>query len=110
MKETGAFRDGVWSQIDAQAAWPDNWTSECFVAYAWTSGSGSRHVVVVNYAGNQGQCRLKLPFPDLRGTTVRLVDILGTECYVRDGNDLVDNGLYIDLAPWRFNVFALQAV
>jgi hypothetical protein len=110
LKETGAFRDGVWSQIDAQAAWPDNWTSECFVAYAWTSGSGSRHVVVVNYAGNQGQCRLKLPFPDLRGTTVRLVDILGTECYVRDGNDIVDNGLYIDLAPWRFNVFALQAV
>ena len=110
LKETSAFRNGVWSQIDAHAAWLDNWTFECFVAYAWASDSGSRHVVVVNYAGNRGQCRLKLPFPELRGTAVHLVDALATECYLRDGNDLVDNGLYIDLGPWRFNVFELGAV
>ena len=40
---------------------------------------------------------------------MRLTDVMGTEVYDRDGNDLVDNGLYIDHAPWHFNVFELRA-
>ena len=65
--------------------------------------------VVVNYAGNQGQCRLFLPFLELRGRQVRLTDVMGTEVYHRDGSDLADNGLFIDHAPWHFNVFELRA-
>jgi hypothetical protein len=80
-----------------------------FVAFAWAGEHGGRHLVVVNYAGNQGQCRLPLPFPELRGKQVRLTDLMGTEVYDRDGSDLVDTGLYIDHAPWHFNVFELQA-
>jgi glycosidase len=103
------FRDGAWSQVQPQAAWPGNWTSDGFVAYAWAGEDGGRHVVVVNYSDHQGQCRLPLPFPEVRGKQMRLTDVMGTEVYDRDGNDLVDNGLYIDHPPWRFNVFALQA-
>ncbi len=106
--KSGAFRAGVWSQIEPQSAWSGNWTSEGFVAYAWVGEDGSRHVVVVNYAGNQGQCRLRLPFPELHGRQVRLTDVLGTEVYDRDGSELDDTGLYIDHAPWHYNVFALQ--
>ena len=40
---------------------------------------------------------------------VRLTDVMGTEVYDRDGSELVDNGLYIDHAPWHFNVFELRA-
>ena len=58
---------------------------------------------------NQAQCRLPLPFPELRGRQVRFTDVMGTEVYDRDGSDLVDNGLYIDRAPWQFNLFELQA-
>ncbi|HME21030.1 MAG TPA: hypothetical protein VKI44_06665 [Acetobacteraceae bacterium] len=110
LKETSAFRDGAWSQIDPEAAWPGNWTADDFIAFAWTNDTGNHHVVVVNYAANQGQCRLKLPFPELRDTPVQLVDALGTERYLRDGSNLVDNGLYVDHSAWHFNVFELQAV
>lgn len=106
-KET--FREGAWSQLQPQPAWPGNWTSDGFVACAWIGEAGSRHVVVVNYAGNQGQCRLFLPFPELRGRQVRLTDVMGTEVYHRDGSGLADNGLFIDHAPWHFNVFELRA-
>jgi glycosidase len=107
LRGTDAFHNGTWSQLAPHAAWPGNWTSECFVAYSWTGSEGSRFVVVVNYAGNQAQCRLPLPFPELHGRRVRLRDMIGHEVYDRDGSELVDPGLYIDHAPWHFNVFAV---
>ena len=108
LKQSGSFRDGAWSQIEPRPAWSSNWTSDCFIAYAWAGQDGSRHVVVVNYAGNRAQCRLPLPFPELRGKTLRLTDVMGAEVYDRDGSELVEPGLYIDHAPWHFNVFELQ--
>jgi glycosidase len=106
LKGTDAFRDGAWSQLQPHPAWSGNWTSDGFVAYAW---AGSHNVVVVNYSAGQGQCRLLLPFTELRGRQLRLTDAMGSEVYDRDGNDLLDNGLYIDQSPWQFNVFTLQA-
>ena len=108
--KTGAFRDGVWSQIQPQPAWPGNWTSDDYIAYAWVGDAGACHLVVVNYADSQGQCRLPLPFPEFRGKPVRLTDLMGTEVYDRDGSDMIDSGLYIDHAPWHFNVFELRAI
>ena len=109
LKQT-AFRDGAWSEIQPRSAWPGNWTSDDFIAYAWVGDNDARHLVVVNYAGNQGQCLLTLPFPELRGKPVRLTDAMGTEVYDRDGAELVGNGLFIDHAPWRFNVFELHSL
>ena len=110
LRETSAFRDGAWSRIQPVPAWSGNWTSDGFVAYAWAGDKVTRHVVVVNYAGNQAQCRLPLPFPEFRGKQIRLTDLTGTEVYDRDGTDVVDNGLFIDHAPWHFNVFELRAM
>jgi hypothetical protein len=103
-----AFRDGVWLQIQPSPAWPGNWTFDGFVAYAWAGTDGSRHIVVVNYAGNQAQCRLQLPFPEFRGKRVHLTDVIGTETYDHAGSELVDSGLAIDHAPWHYNVFELR--
>ncbi len=110
IKETAAFRDGVWSQIQPHSAGPGNWTSECFVAYAWAGVDGSRYVIVVNNAANQAQCRLPLPFPDLQGKQICLTDLMGTEIYDRNGDEAIGPGLFIDHAPWHFNVFAVQAI
>ena len=109
LKETGAFRNGAWSQIQPHPAGPGNWTSECFVAFAWAGADGSRYVIVVNNTANHAQCRLPLPFPDLRGKQIRLTDLMGTEIYDRDGDEAIDPGLFIDHNPWHFNVFELKA-
>src|SRR6266404_1463056 len=108
--KTSALRDGAWSQIQPQPAWSGNWTSDDFIVYAWAGDKVTCHVVVVNYASNQGQCRLPLPFPELRGKQVRLTDLTETEIYDRDGTDLVDNGLFINHGPWHFNVFELRTM
>ena len=35
---------------------------------------------------------------------------MGTEVYNREGSMLIDPGLFLNHAPWHFNVFKLQAV
>lgn len=104
------FRDGAWSLIPPQPAWDTNPTEQDFIAYAWQAPAGGRHVVVVNCSDHQAQCHLRLPFAGLAGRQFRLVDVMGTELYDRDGAGLVEPGLFIDLGAWRYNVFRLETV
>jgi hypothetical protein len=67
-------------------------------------------VVAVNYAANQSQCYLRLPFPDLGGRTWRLQDRLGDARYDRSGDDLASAGLYLDMPPWQAHVFSIEAI
>ena len=108
LRDTDAFRNGDWRQIQPTPAWPGNGSSEGFVACAWAGQQGLSHIVVVNYAPTRGQCRLVLPFPELRGRRFRLKDLIGDEVYERDGNDLAGGGLYLDQPAWGINVFEVQ--
>jgi hypothetical protein len=103
-----AVRDGQWQLLECTAAWPGNWTSDCFVAFAWQHAGDQRIVAVVNYAPNQSQCYVRLPFADLGGASWRLEDLLGDARYDRNGDDLVSQGFYLDLAPWQRHVFLFR--
>lgn len=105
-----AFRNGAWSLIPAHQAWDGNPTFQDFVSFGWQAGTGERYVVVVNYSDHRGQCYLRLPFEGMAGRNVRLVDLMGSETYDRNGADLTEPGLFIDLEAWRYNVFRLEFV
>jgi hypothetical protein len=98
-------RDGQWRLLDCVPAWDGNWTWDGFLAWCWEGADGQRRLVTVNYAANQGQCYVRLPFPDLAGRSVRLEDQMGPARYDRDGSDLAARGLYLDLPPWGHHVF-----
>ncbi|MFM0351646.1 alpha-amylase family glycosyl hydrolase, partial [Paraburkholderia sp. RL17-347-BIC-D] len=91
------FRDGAWNLLECVPAWEGNWTSDCFIAWSWQRADGDRRLVAVNYADNQSQCYVRLPFPDMAGRTVRMKDMMGPASFDRDGNDLISRGLYLDL-------------
>jgi hypothetical protein len=101
------FRDGTWSVLECLPAWEGNWTWDCFIAFAWQRGDGERRLVAVNYAGNHSQCYVRIPFSDVNGRAVRLTELMGPASFERDGQDLVSRGLYLDLPPWGYHVFAL---
>ena len=105
-----ALRDGQWQLLEARPAWQENGTHDAFVAFAWTGAGDQRRLVVVNYAGHQSQCWLRLPWGDLQGRTWRLRDRLGEAVYDRDGADLSAQGLYLDLPPWGYHAFDVQGV
>jgi Alpha amylase, catalytic domain len=101
-------RDGQWQLLECAPAWDGNWTNECFVAFGWQAPGAERLLVAVNYAPNQSQCRLRLPFSDLAGKSRHLQDQLSAASYDRDGDDLQAHGLYLDLAPWQPCVFSMS--
>jgi hypothetical protein len=98
-------RDGQWRLLECVPAWDDNWTWDGFIAWSWQAPGGRRLLIAVNYAGNQGQCYVRLPFPDLAGRPVRLEDRLSPAAYDRDGGDLLTRGLYLDMPPWGYHAF-----
>jgi hypothetical protein len=61
-------------------------------------------------AGNQSQCYVRLPCPDLTGRAMRLKDLMGPASYDRDGSDLVSRGLYLDMLPWSYHVFEMAVL
>ena len=105
-----AVRSGDWQLLECVPAWDGNWTSDCFLAFAWQGGGGERLLALVNYAPNQSQCYVRLPFADLGDRQWQLQDQMGTTAYDRAGNDLQWRGLYLDVAPWCYHVFRVQKV
>jgi len=103
-----AVREGDWQSLECAPAWDGNWTWDAFLAFAWQGVGGKRLLVTVNYAANQGQCYVWLPFPDLAGHTVRFKDLMGPASYDHAGNDVESKGLYLDLPPWGYHVFAVE--
>jgi Alpha amylase, catalytic domain len=105
-----SVRDGKWELLQCVPAWDGNWTWDAFVAFAWRGAAGEHLVAAVNYAGNQSQCYVRLPFPNLAGSTLRFSDLMGEARYDRDGNELASRGLFLDLPPWGYHVFEVQSL
>jgi len=100
-------RDGQWQLLECLPAWDGNWSWDCFVAFAWQSPDGGRLLTAVNYAPNQSQCYVRLPFTDLAGGKWQLKDLMRDAVYDRQGTDLQERGLYLDEPAWKASVFVL---
>jgi len=101
-------KSGEWQWLTPQPAWDGNESWDAFIAHAWQGSGGERMLVAVNYAPYPSQCYVRLPFPEIKDCTVRLDDSLSSASYIRDGNELLERGLYLDLEPWSYHVFTLE--
>ncbi|MER6350522.1 alpha-amylase [Streptomyces sp. NPDC001634] len=102
-----AVRTGDWRLLDC-TGWPDNDTHRNLLAWSWSDGD-MRHLVVVNHSDTPSQGRVPLLWPDLRGRPCRLTDLLTTDTYDRDGDELTGPGLYVALDPWHSHVLTVGA-
>jgi hypothetical protein len=98
-------RNGRWQLLGCRPAWEDNPTWKWFVAFTWEGEAGERLLITVNYGHTQGQCYIRLPWPDLRGRQILLGDWMSTTSYERDGTDLVERGLYLNVPEYHYHVF-----
>lgn len=102
-----AFRQGQW-RLCEHSGWPDNPSYQGVLAWCWTHGD-ERYLVVVNYQPQAAQAKICVPWDELRGKAWRLGDVLSDQTYDRNGSEMRDAGLYVDLPPWQFHLFELRA-
>lgn len=101
------FRDGQWHLLECLPAWNGNGTYNNFLAFGWEQTDGARALVCVNYGLDAGQCYLRLAFSELTGGFWRLQDQMSEAVYDRDGKEMLSQGLYLDMAAWKFHCFEL---
>jgi hypothetical protein len=100
------FRNGKWHLCE-RSGWPDNQSFLNILSWCW-AGDDERCLIVVNFRDGTSQARVKVPWDELRGKMWRLIDVLSNETYDRGGDDMRDNGLHVDLGPWKYHFFRLK--
>ena len=91
-------------------AWPGNPTAQNFVIVQWQSRAPEFDLVVVNLAPNRSQCYAPLSVEHLAAHNWEMRDLLGQESYKRSGDDLQNQGLYLDLPPHGAQLFHFEPV
>lgn len=102
------FRNGEW-QLCERSGWPDNQSYLHVLTWCWVKGE-ERFLVVINFSQEAAQALVHVPWDELREKQWRLNDALSDETYDRSGSEMRDNGLYVDLSPWKCNVFQVRAL
>ncbi len=101
------FHDGAW-QLCERHGWSDNTTFQNLVAWTWQRGA-ERALIVINLSAQPSQAMVQLIWDDLRERFWRLEDTLNGDVFIRDGTQLRDSGLFVDLDAWRFHFLRFQS-
>jgi glycosidase len=99
------FRDGQWGLCSC-SGWPDNPSYQNLVAWNWLKDN-DRHLIIVNLSDSAAQAHVQVPWDELQGKTWRLADVLSGQTYERNGDEMRDPGLYVDLKPWNCYFFKI---
>jgi glycosidase len=100
-----ALREGEW-RLCERSGWPDNQSYLNLIAWCWR-GAGERFLMVVNLSDWGAQARVRLPWEELKGRTWRLIDLFTGAVYGRNGEEMCQPGLFVDLPAWGFHFFKL---
>jgi hypothetical protein len=102
------FRSGEWRLCTVEG-WPDNDSCRNLVAWCWQAGE-ERRLAVINLADTPAQGKLRVPWDDLTGRDWQLAELLGTDHFVRSGDDMFGPGIYVELRPWGYHLLSCTPV
>jgi len=102
------FRNGEW-RLCERSGWPDNQSCQNILAWCWAKDN-ERWLIVINFWQEAAQGRVYAPWDELTGKEWRLNDVLSGDSYRRNGNEIREAGLYVDLEPWKCHVFQVCAL
>jgi hypothetical protein len=103
-----AVGHGEGKLLQPRAAWEGNPTGVNFVIVRWQIHPQEFDLVVVNLASHRSQCYVPLELADLASRDWKLTDLLGGENYERVGEDLVQQGLYLDAPAHGAQIFHFE--
>jgi glycosidase len=95
---TDEIRDGEWRLCEC-SGWADNRSYQNLAAWCWRKES-DYCLIVVNLSDHRSQALVRLPWLELEEGTWRLQDVLFGEIFQREGNTMLNPGLYVELEGW----------
>lgn len=98
-----SYRDGNWSPCET-SGWPDNGSFQNILAWTWSQGEQRRRLIAVNFSEGPAQAMIRLPWTEMAGHRWILSDPVAGVSFDRQGDDMRDHGLYVDLPPWSFHI------
>ncbi len=103
-------RRGIWSLLPLRPAWPDNPTWANFIAYFWKTEDRQIRLIVVNFGPVQGQCYVDLHSAEMsrEATEFEFRDVLSKSCYTYGIDQLLAQGLYLDMPAFGFHMFLVR--
>jgi hypothetical protein len=96
--QTEAFHEGEW-QLCERNGWPDNQSCQNLAAWCWRKDE-EHYLIVVNLSSQRSQALVRLPWSELAGHRWSLQDVLHDGSFERDGSEMLQPGLYVDLEGW----------
>ena len=93
-----AFRGGDW-RLCERTGWADNASFKSLVAWTWAKDS-EEYLIAVNLSDRALQARISLERPEVGGDNWLFTDELSGDSYEREGQELAQHGLYVELPPW----------
>ncbi len=100
-----AVGHGQGTLIQPAPAWAGNPTDQDFVVVQWQSAPAEFDLVVINLAAHASQCYARLEINSLDRHHWRMADWLGPQRFEREGTELRQRGLYLDLPAHGAQLF-----
>ena len=101
------FHDGEWKLLKAGPVSAGNPGYLQAVCHQWVLGE-ERRIVAANLSDRPAQFFLPVEMPQLTGQNCRLCDLLNDERYARSGDDMLGQGVYVDLPAYDAHVFDVK--
>ncbi|MFW5709536.1 MAG: alpha-amylase family glycosyl hydrolase [Chloroflexota bacterium] len=104
------YQQGTWRLFEVYESYTSNYTNLHLLAYGWTHEREFR-IIVVNptHRWSQGIVQI-FGWDHIRKGYWRLVDVLSGVSIYRDGNQIANEGLYVELEAYQSHIFRFELV
>lgn len=104
------YREGEWCLFEVTATHKDNKVFNNIISYGWRV-DGEYRLIAVNLSQHwvQGMIDLR-PWSEIAAHDWALRDMLDDTYYFRHGDQIVRNGLFVELRPYSAHVLRLERV
>jgi len=108
LRQSTALKDGTCRILESHPAWPDNPSHQNLFVILWQNRPDEFELIVVNYAAHRSQCRVRLDKEISAALQWTLQDRLATETHHRTREEILKDGLYLDLDAWSTQWFRVS--
>ncbi len=98
------FKYGDWTLLRPKSSWETDDSFKNIISYIWMYNNHYR-LVVINYSEKVASARINFETP-VGMIEIILTDLLNNKKYARNSSEIRNEGLYVQLGPFKSHIFA----